>query len=347
MPLGYEVFAGNTADVTTVEHIVETMEKRYGSSDRIWVMDRGMVSEDNIEFLREGGRRYIVGTPKSMLKKFEHELLKEDWTRIRDGLEVKVVPWPGRPDSDFTKGSDTSPETFILCRSRDRSKKEEAITQRFEQKIQESLIRMTARCKKQQRDPLKVEREIGRLLGKNTRAAKLFDVKVMKTGDGAARIEWSKIEATRDWATRDWATLSSGYYLLRTNVSDWSDEELWKAYIQLTEAEAAFRIHKSDLSIRPIWHQKEERVLAHIFVCFLAYVLWKTLGQLCSKAGLGDEPRRVLAELSEIRSMDVVLPTRSGPEIRTRCVSKPSDHQQILLEKLNLKLPSKIIQRQM
>lgn len=347
MPLGYEVFAGNTADVTTVEHIVETMEKRYGSSDRIWVMDRGMVSEDNIEFLREGGRRYIVGTPKSMLKKFEHELLKEDWTRIRDGLEVKVVPWPGRPDSDFTKGSDTSPETFILCRSRDRSKKEEAITQRFEQKIQESLIRMTARCKKQQRDPLKVEREIGRLLGKNTRAAKLFDVKVMKTGDGAARIEWSKIEATRDWATRDWATLSSGYYLLRTNVSDWSDEELWKAYIQLTEAEAAFRIHKSDLSIRPIWHQKEERVLAHIFVCFLAYVLWKTPGQLCSKAGLGDEPRRVLAELSEIRSMDVVLPTRSGTEIRTRCVSKPSDHQQILLEKLNLKLPSKIIQRQM
>ncbi|APZ91932.1 IS1634 family transposase [Fuerstiella marisgermanici] len=342
MPLGYKVFAGNTADVTTVEHIVETMEARYGKSDRIWVMDRGMVSEDNIEFLREGGRRYIVGTPKSMLKKFEHELLKEDWTSIRDGLEVKVVPWPGSDDPDESEDCNTSPETFILCRSRDRSKKEEAITQRFEKKIEESLIRMTARCDKQKRDPMKVEREIGRLLGKNTRAAKLFDVKVTKTDDGAARIEWSKIEATRDWAT-----LSSGCYLLRTNVSDWSDEELWKAYIQLTEAEAAFRIHKSDLSIRPIWHQKEDRVLAHIFVCFLAYVLWKTLGQLCSKAGLGDEPRRVLAELSEIRSMDVVLPTRTGPEIRTRCVSKPSDHQQILLEKLSLKLPSKIIQKQM
>ncbi|APZ95357.1 IS1634 family transposase [Fuerstiella marisgermanici] len=342
MPLGYKVFAGNTADVTTVEHIVETMEARYGKSDRIWVMDRGMVSEDNIEFLREGGRRYIVGTPKSMLKKFEHELLKEDWTSIRDGLEVKVVPWPGSDDPDESEDCNTSPETFILCRSRDRSMKEEAITQRFEKKIEESLIRMTARCDKQKRDPMKVEREIGRLLGKNTRAAKLFDVKVTKTDDGAARIEWSKIEATRDWAT-----LSSGCYLLRTNVSDWSDEELWKAYIQLTEAEAAFRIHKSDLSIRPIWHQKEERVLAHIFVCFLAYVLWKTLGQLCSKAGLGDEPRRVLAELSEIRSMDVVLPTRTGPEIRTRCVSKPSDHQQILLEKLSLKLPSKIIQKQM
>jgi transposase len=342
MPLGYEVFAGNTADVTTVEHIVETMERRYGKSDRIWVMDRGMVSEDNIAFLREGNRRYIVGTPKSMLKKFEHEMLKDDWTNIRDGLEVKVVPWPGRDDDDTTEDTDSSPETFILCRSRDRSKKEEAITRRFEKKIEESLIRMTARCEKQKRDPLKVEREIGRLLGKNTRAARLFDVRVTRADDGSARIDWSKIEATRDWTT-----LSSGCYLLRTNVSDWSDEELWKAYIQLTEAEAAFRIHKSDLSIRPIWHQKEERVLAHIFVCFLAYVLWKTLAQLCSKAGLGDEPRRVLSELSEIRSLDVVLPTRNGQQIRTRCVSKPSDHQQILLEKLRLTLPSKIIQKQM
>jgi hypothetical protein len=201
---------------------------------------------------------------------------------------------------------------------------------------------MKARCEKQKRDPHKVERQIGGLLSRNSRAAKLFDVKVTKTDNGGARIDWSKIEAARDWTT-----LSAGCYLLRTNVADWSDEELWKAYIQLTEAEAAFRIHKSDLSIRPIWHQKEERVLAHIFVCFLAYVLWKTLGQLCDKAGLGSEPRRVLSELAEIRSMDVVLPTRSGAEIRTRCISKPTDHQQILLEKLRIKLPSKIIQKKM
>ncbi len=342
MPLGYEVFAGNTADVTTVEHVVETMERRYGKSDRIWVMDRGMVSEDNIEFLREGGRRYIVGTPKAMLKKFEQDILKEDWHSIRDGLEVKIVPWPKSDDDASEAERGSSPERFILCRSRERSKKEEAITQRFEKKIEESLTRMKVRCEKQNRDPMRVEREIGRMLGQNSRAARLFEVKVTKTDKSGARIEWSKVEATRDWAT-----LSAGCYLLRTNVANWSDEELWKAYIQLTEAEAAFRIHKSDLSIRPIWHQKEERVLAHIFVCFLAYVLWKTLGQLCDKAGLGSEPRRVLAELSDIRSLDVVLPTRSGPEIRTRCISKPTDHQQILLEKLCLKLPSKIIQKQM
>ena len=353
MPLGYEVFAGNTADVTTVEHIVEVMEGRYGKSDRIWVMDRGMVSEENIVFLREGSRRYIVGTPKSMLKKFEQELLKEDWNSIRDGLEVKIVACPdedeygnaaaddgaAKPHADaLTEANDSQPtERFILCRSRDRFQKEEAITRRFEQKIEDSLTRMTARCQKQRRNPMKVEREVGRLLGKNTRAANLFDVKVQKRDDGFARLSWSKVEANRDWAT-----LSAGCYLLRTNVADWSDEELWKAYIQLTEAEAAFRIHKSDLTIRPIWHQKEDRVLAHIFVCLLGYVLWKTLNQLCSAAGLGDEPRRVLSELSEIRLMDVVLPTRTGTDIRTRCISKPSDHQQILLDQLNLRLPSKI-----
>ena len=344
MPLGYEVFSGNTADVTTVEHIVTTMEERYGKSDRIWVMDRGMVSEDNIDFLRKEGRRYIVGTPKSMLKEFEAELLKDDWNLIRDGLEVKLCSRPRNDDevADADKDSvEQGKETFILCRSRDRSHTEEAIVQRFEQKIEERLVSMTVRCEKQKRDPMKVERDIGRLLGKNTRAAKLFEVTVKKTKDGSARIQWKKIEAARDWAT-----LSAGCYLLRSNVTDWSDEEMWKAYIQLTEAEAAFCIHKSDLKIRPIWHQKEDRVLAHIFVCFLAYVLWKTLGQMCERAGLGSEPRRILDELGELRMMDVILPTRSGIEIRTRCLSKPTDHQQILLDRLKLRLP-KINQTEM
>ena len=140
------------------------------------------------------------------------------------------------------------------------------------------------------------------------------------------------------------AALSEGCYLLRSNVSDWSDEELWKAYIQLTEAEAAFRIHKSDLSIRPIWHQKEERVLAHILVCFLAYVLWKLLGQLCERAGLGQEPRRVLAEMRELRCVDVILPTRAGPEIRRRSITKPTEHQAILLDRLGFELPPHLLQ---
>ena len=183
--LGYEVFPGNTADVTTVEHIVETMEERYGTSDCIWVMDRGMVSDDNMEFLRDGGRRYILGTPKSMLKRFEAELLKDNWSTIRDGIEVKLCSRPRDDDDASEKYEDSDPvedkEIFILCRSRDRSQKEEAMVGRFEKKNEIRLVAMTARCEKQKRNPMKVEREIGRLLGQNTRADRLFEVTVKKT----------------------------------------------------------------------------------------------------------------------------------------------------------------------
>lgn len=323
MPLGYEVFAGNRVDVTTLQEIVETMERRYGQADRIWVGDRGMVSADNIAFLKRSGRRYIVGTPKSMLKQFERELLSADWHTIRDGLEVKLCP---SPDGE---------ETFVLCRSRDRREKEKAMHGRFEQRIEEGLRRIEATCQKQRLEPVVVAQRVGRLLGQNSRAAALFHTEIKSSSDGRATLHWKKIES---W--RDWAALSEGCYLLRSNVKDWSDEDLWKAYIQLTEAEAAFRIHKSDFSLRPIWHQKEERVLAHILVCFLAYVLWKTLAQRCQRAGLGHEPRRVFEELGKIQLVDVVLPTRQGTEIRRRCVTQPTDHQAILLAHLGLNLPS-------
>ena len=339
MPLGYEVFAGNTADVTTVKGIVEMMERRFGKSDRIWVMDRGMTSEDTLEFLRQENRRYIIGTNKTLLKKFEQDLLKEDWNTIRDGLEVQLCKMPKEEDSNST---DEVTETFILCRSRDRKEKDKAIVQRAADKIAERLSSMKARCERQNRDQLTVSREIGRLLGQNTRTSHLFEVKVLPKNKKFALIEWKRIKPATDWHE-----LSDGCYLLRTNVTDWSDEELWKAYIQLTEAENAFRIQKSDLSIRPVWHHKEERVRAHIFVCFLSYVLWKTFGQLCKKAGLGGEPRRVISELSEIRLVDVVLPTDSGHEIRTSCVTRPSEHQKILLDMLGLRLPTRLRTREM
>ena len=322
MPLGYEVFAGNRVDVTTLQEIVETMERRYGQADRIWVGDRGMVSADNIAFLKRSGRRYIVGTPKSMLKQFERELLAEDWHALRDGLEVKLCP---SPDGE---------ETFVLCRSRDRREKEQAMHGRFEQRIEEGLRRIEATCQKQRLEPVVVAQRVGRLLGQNSRAAALFQTEIQASPDGRATSRWKKIES---W--RDWAALSEGCYLLRSNVKDWSDEDLWKAYIQLTEAEAAFRIHKSDLGLRPIWHQKEDRVLAHILVCFLAYVLWKTLAQRCQRAGLGHEPRRVFEELGKIQLVDVVLPTRQETEIRRRCVTQPTEHQALLLTHLGLNLP--------
>jgi len=323
MPIGYEVFAGNRTDVTTLQEIVETMEKRYGKAERIWVGDRGMMSEKNIRFLKQGKRRYIIGAPKSALKKFQQELLREDWQSIRDGLEVKLCP------------SSDGEETFILCRSRDRREKEKAMHERFEKRIEEGLKKIETSCSKKKCEPVKIATRVGKLMGRNTRAAGLFHVDVKTEPDGRAKLVWRKVEA---W--RDWAQLSEGCYLLRSNVTDWSAEDLWKAYIQLTEAEAAFRIHKSDLRIRPIWHQKDERVLAHILVCFLAYVLWKMLGELCRAAGLGSEPRRVLAELGKVTVVDVVLPTRAGVEIRKRCVTRPNDHQAILLQRLGLQLPT-------
>jgi len=346
LPIGYEVFAGNTADVTTVQDIVKLMEERYGKSDRVWVMDRGMVSDKNLKFFRQEQRRYLVGTPKSLLKKYEHELLSDDWNTIRDGIEVKLLPVPAASEEDDDEddvperasGNNTDEshkELFILCRSKDRMKKDDAIMRRFEDRIEKRMRAMVTRCEKQRRDVQKVEREVGRLLGQNTRAARIFQVQVQRRDDGYARLEWKKLADVRDWAT-----ISSGCYLLRTNVLDWTDEELWKTYMQLTEAETAFRIQKSDLSIRPIWHHKQDRVLAHILVCFLAYVLWKALGQLCQQAGLGNEPRRVLDELAEIRLIDVILPTRDGHAIRKRCVSRPSEHQQILLDRLRLRLPT-------
>jgi transposase len=327
-PLGYEVFAGNRSDVTTVEEIVEVMENRYGKADRIWVMDRGMASSGNFEFLNEEGRKYIVGANRGQLKKYEAELLRKDWQTVHSGLEVKRVE---SPDGQ---------EVFILCRSSDRAKKERAMHDRFEQRIEEALIRMADGCEKRRYQMKIIERRVGKLLGRNSRAAGLFDIKVVKGANGGAKVTWSKRD---EW--RDWSRLSEGCYMLRSNIKDWSPEELWKAYIQLTEAEDAFRIQKNDLRIRPIWHQKEERVLSHILVCFLAYVLWKTLGGLCSQAGLGDEPRKVFHELSQIKLTDVVLPTRNGKEIKLRCVGTPTKHQQILLQHLKLNLPKRFLNR--
>jgi transposase len=322
MPLAYEVFDGNRNDSTTVEEIVETIEARYGCVGRIWVMDRGMASEENIELLRQKKQRYILGTPKSQLRRFEREILSDGWESIREGLEVKLLPCPG------------GEETFILCRSADRREKEKGMHERFERRIEVGLEKIASGCGKRRQKAVRAAERVGRLLGQNSRAAGLFKVEV-KEVEGRAEVVWSKVDA---W--REWSALSEGCYMLRSNIMDWTAEGLWRAYIQLTEAEAAFRIAKSDLAIRPIWHQRKERVQAHILVCFLAYVLWKTLGQMCQRAGLGHEPRKVFDEIAQIQMVDVVLPTRIGVSIRRRCVAQPTKHQAILLQKLGLILPT-------
>ena len=323
MPVGYELFAGNKADVTSVKEIVTTMEERYGKAERVWVMDRGMVSGANVEFLKEGNRRYILGTPKAMLRKYEKQLIAADWNTVHEGLEVKLCANP-----------DGGEETFILCRSAQRREKEKAMHDRFEKRIEEGLMSLAKMAGTRAMTPVQLSHRVGRLMGQNTRAAGAFKTQVTAGPDGNAQLKWEKVES---W--RSWASLSEGCYLLRSNVRDWSAADLWRAYTQLTEAEGAFRIHKSDLSLRPVWHQKKERVQAHVLVCFLAYVLYKTLGQMCKSAGLGDEPRKVLDEIAAVQTVDVILPTRCGREIRKRCVAKPGEHQAILLHKLALSLP--------
>ena len=329
MPLGYELFAGNRVDVTTVEEIVESMENKYGKADRVWVMDRGMTSQENLEFLRERGAKYLVGTPKSDLKKFEREILADDWEKIRDGLEVKRCP---SPDGE---------ETFILCRSEDRRNKEKAMHDRFIRRIEESLLSLGRRLERAKKieDRGKVERQVGRLLGRNSRGAGAFKITfepAPERGSGL-RLRWEKNAAWSEWASH-----SEGCYLLRSNIKDWTAQDLWHTYIQLTQAEAAFRIHKSDLSIRPVWHQKEDRVRAHILVCFLGYVLWKMLEYWQAKAGLGNSPRTILEELARIQSTDVVLPMANGREVRIRCVVRPDRAQAALLDRLGLTLPSRL-----
>lgn len=332
IPLGYEVFPGNRHDVTTVEQIVGTMESRYGQPGRIWVMDRGMSSAENVAWLQATGRRYLIGAIKSELKNLaSHVVDAHDWRQVREGVEAKVCTGP---DGN---------ETFVLVRSADRRSKEQAMHTRFCGHIETALVRLTKRLKRARKpvDRSATDRQIGRLLGRNSRAAGRYEINLVKdtTVPSGLRLDWS---ARTEWD--EWSRHSEGCYVLRTNVSDWTPEALWQTYIQLTEAEAAFRIHKSELSIRPVWHQRETRVLAHILVCFLAYVLWKTLEQWQSRAGLGNAPRTILEELGAINSTDVVLPTATAPqrELRLRCVVRPDRAQAALLDRLGLRLPERL-----
>ncbi len=335
MPLGYEVFPGNRNDSKTVEAIVEAMERKYGRAQRVWVMDRGMVSAHNLSFLRERGGQYIVGTPKSLLRQFEHSLTEGDWHTAQEGVEVKLVPGP---DGD---------ETFLLARSADRRAKEQAMHERFLQRLETGLQTLQAAAATGRlHDEGVANRRLGRLLQQNWRAAGAFDVLIERltapAGKARLHVTWKR---NPRWS--DWATLSEGGYLLRTNLNETDPALLWKRYIQLTEAEWAFRITKDELEIRPVWHHKAERVEAHILVCFLAYVLWKTLAQWMRGSRLGDAPRTLIEELAKIKSGDVVLPTvvpgsRSPRTLRLRCVTEPDEAQKILLHRLGVTLPRRL-----
>src|SRR5688572_7681580 len=330
IPLAHEVFDGNRVDVTTVKEIVGKIESRFGTADRVWVMDRGMASEENLKWLREGGRRYVIGAVRADLRRFEQKIVEaKDWQRIRDDIEVKLC---ASPDGN---------ETYILCRSEARKEKDKAIVSRFSERLRVHLDRLQRRLATAKKlvDRDRVNRQIGRMLGKHSRAANCFVVTVRDSKTNASGLQLI-VQENKDWSR--WTERSAGCYLLRSNVANWTEEELWRTYIQLTEAESAFRIQKSDLSIRPVWHQREDRVRAHIFVCFLGHALWKTLEQWQSHAGLGNSPRNILEELRQVQSADVVLPIVDGREHKIRCVIKPSEAQAALLDRLGIDLPRRL-----
>ena len=334
-PLGYEIFAGNTHDSTTVQTIIEAMERKHGSLQRVWVMDRGMVSAENLKFLRDRGGQYIVGTPKQMLRQFEQHLTEQDWTVAQEGVEVKLVP---APDGE---------ETFILARSADRRTKELAMHEKFTARLEAGLQKLQAAAAAGRlKEEAAAGERLGRLKQQNWRASHAFEVTIKKLpqprGKQHLEITW---QASAKFG--DWSQLADGCYLLRSNLTGVDAATLWKRYIQLTEAEWAFRITKDELDLRPIWHHKEDRVKAHILVCFLAYAMWKTLAGWMKNSGLGDAPRTLLEELAKLKSGDVTLTARSPRDGRQRrlalrCVTEPDAAQAALLHRLGLTLPRRL-----
>jgi transposase len=322
-PLSYETFDGNRADVTTLEAVMRMVERKYGRARRIWVFDRGIVSEENLASLRKRGGQYVVGTARSKLKAVEKELLEGGWTKVRDEVEAKLVAIPP-----------SGTETYVLCRSTARREKERAIRRRFSARIELALKNLTQQVEQGQlKDRSKIERRVGRIQARHPQVADLYTMAVAER-EGRLAVEWKLIEERRGWREA-----REGAYLLRTNLEGESAEDLWTKYVQLTEAEAAFRALKSELSIRPLFHQIEPRVKAHILVAFLGYALWVTLKHLLRRSDADCSPARALELLATLKSADIVLPTTDGHELRLRRITEPTAEQKQLLQQLKISLP--------
>ncbi len=337
-PFSYETFDGNRADVSTMESILRMVERKYGKARRIWVMDRGIVSEENLAAIRKRGGQYLVGTPRRQMKRFEAELLQDDWTQVRPDVEVKQIAIP------------QGEETYILCRTTGRKEKEKAIRKRFSTHLEAALEALEKSIASGRlKDRYKMERRLGRIQARHPQVNDLFEVTLRDTPAGV-RLVWAMKKDREAW--RD---LREGAYMLRTNLQADSAEQMWSMYMQLTEAEASFRALKNELSIRPLFHQKEPRVKAHVLVAFLGYALWVTLKHLLqrrpaivpqpSASGVDHaqplSPMKALALLSTLQSADIVLPTTDGREIRLRRITEPTAEQKSLLHQLGLELPER------
>ena len=320
-PIAYEVFAGNTSDRTTLEGMLQKIEAQYGKLQRIWIMDRGIPTEETLQKMRASQPpvQYLVGTPKGRLTRLEKKLAQQPWVQAREKVRVKLQP----QDHEF----------FVLVESQDRLKKERAMRQRRLRVYWKRLLEIRA-MKKLDRDELL--KKLGAAQAEAGRAKGLVAVSVPAEGQAPSpetftfKLIRSKL---RQWRRRE------GRYLLRSNLTAQKPEESWQMYLTLVEIEAAFKNLKGDLSIRPIFHQKESRIQAHIFVAFLSYCLHVTLRGKLRPLAPGLTPRAVLDKFLEMEMVDVQFPTTDGRKLILRRYTKPQADLAILLNQLKLELP--------
>jgi len=316
LPLAYEVLPGNTADKTTLRDFLDRIERQYGKARRVWVMDRGIPTEATLEEMRRADPpvNYLVGTPKGRLSKLEKDLLLKPWQDARPGVQVKLLPRDG--------------ELYVFAQSADRIAKERAMRTR-------QLKRLWARLKQLSGMTLthnELLMKLGAARSQYPSGWRLVDVQVHDQNPTFTyRLKRDKLKQVRR---------REGRYLLRTNLTGSDPAELWRYYIQLTQVEEAFKNLKGDLAIRPIYHQKEARIEAHIFIAFLAYCLHVTLAQQLRAHAPGLTPRSVLEKFAAVQMIDVEIPTTDGRTILLTRYTEPEPELKLLLERLRLELPA-------
>lgn len=315
LPVAYELFDGNRVDVTTLLPMIEHVEARHGKMGRVWVFDRGIVSEDNLDELRARGAHYLVGAPRSALGPREGHLLTQEWQAISPEVEVKLLP--------------EDAETYVLARSRPRAAKEQAMRTRIIRGLMRDLIRLRRSWGRGRVKPDRVWRRLGRLEERHGRA--WHYVKVDFDGQ---RLSWRwDRERLRKAAWRD------GAYLLRTNLASTDPCDLWRRYVQLSEVEAAFRVFKSELGVRPIWHYTQPRVEAHVLVAFLGYALWACLRNQLRRAAPGLMPAAVFDQLGRMQLVEVWFNLRDGRQLCLERITQPEPAQAALIDALGWLLP--------
>jgi hypothetical protein len=315
-PLAYEVLAGNTADKTTLRGFLKKIEGQYGKAERIWVMDRGIPTEEVLEEMRRSAPPvyYLVGTPKGRLNRYEKALTDRPWHQVRDGVEVKLLSQDN--------------EVYVLAQSRDRIHKERSMRRR-------QLKRLWKRLQELRRMPLSRDQLLLKLGAAQQQSPSAWRLVRIQVPEGEETWQFSlRKDRLREVRRRE------GRYLLRTNLVGRDPAQMWEFYTQLVQVEEVFKILKGDLTVRPIFHQKEDRIEAHIFVAFMVYALHVTLRRRLRDLAPGLTPRAVLEKFAAVQMIDVHLPTTDGREVILTRYTQPEPELQMLLRQLRLSLPN-------